>query len=270
MYNPQDTVENNLIKGTGPHVPDNMAEAQTMRYQVMSVLNACPHHVAADFRNISAGVKRWVRRLKARGTDKDHSDFMVSKFQGHMENGLFNVPAADVLDIYDRILQWGSLLDRKRNELRNYFPFPSSGATIPTTALNTTTGPSVYKQSTKQGQRTPKTASTRSPTTGTPANPAYPTCTYCGKVHQPGCGLTSHPDANNNTTIPWSESVNGKAITRLKGPGDSLDIKNRYDTTTGQLVPLDNDTLSKKRKKAYRLRKDLITRLEVRPSTFIT
>ena len=40
MYNPQDTVENNLIKGTRPYVPDNLKEAQTMRYQVMSVLNA--------------------------------------------------------------------------------------------------------------------------------------------------------------------------------------------------------------------------------------
>ena len=47
------------------------------------------------------------------------------------------------------------------------------------------------------------------------------TCTYCGKVHQAGCGLTTHLDANYNTTIPWSESVNGKAITRLKGPGAS-------------------------------------------------
>ena len=45
IYNPQDTVENNIIKGTGPNVQDNMEEAQTMRYQVMSVLNArimCP------------------------------------------------------------------------------------------------------------------------------------------------------------------------------------------------------------------------------------
>ena len=93
MFNPQDTVENNLIKGTGPYVPNNMEEAQTMRYQVMSVLNACPHHVSSDFRNISAGVKRQrVRRLKGKGTDKDHSDFMVRKFQGHMEDGLFHVP----------------------------------------------------------------------------------------------------------------------------------------------------------------------------------
>ena len=97
--------------------------------------------MSADFRNISAGIKRWVRRLKGKGTDKDHSDFMVSKFQGHMEDGLFHAPVADILDIYDRIIQWGSLLDRKRNELRNYFPSPTGGATIPVTALNTTTGP---------------------------------------------------------------------------------------------------------------------------------
>ena len=39
-YNTQDTVENNLIKGTGHYVPDNMEEARTMRFQVMSILNA--------------------------------------------------------------------------------------------------------------------------------------------------------------------------------------------------------------------------------------
>ena len=37
MYNAQNTVENNLIKGTGHYVPDDMDEAQ-MRFQVMSVL----------------------------------------------------------------------------------------------------------------------------------------------------------------------------------------------------------------------------------------
>ena len=34
MYNPQDTVENNLVKGSGHYVPDNMDEMQTMRFQV--------------------------------------------------------------------------------------------------------------------------------------------------------------------------------------------------------------------------------------------
>ena len=106
-------------------------------------------HVSADFKNISAGIKRWVRRLKFKGTDKD-SDFTVSKFQGHMEDGLFHKPVADVLDIADRILQWGSLMDRKRNELRNYFPSPTimSGVTVPyikVTDLNTKAGASAYK-----------------------------------------------------------------------------------------------------------------------------
>ena len=72
MYNPPDTVENNLITGTGHYVPDDMDEAQTMRFQVMSVLTAYPNHVSSDFRNISNGVKRWTRRLKGEGTDKDH------------------------------------------------------------------------------------------------------------------------------------------------------------------------------------------------------
>ena len=57
MYNAQDTVENNLIKGTGHYVPDDMDEAQTMRFQVMSVLTACSTRVSSDFRNISNGVK---------------------------------------------------------------------------------------------------------------------------------------------------------------------------------------------------------------------
>ena len=102
MYDPQDTVENNLINGPGSLCSRQQEEAQTMRFQVMSVLTDCPHHVSADFRNISAGVKRWVR-LKGKGNG---SDFMVSKFQCHMEDGLFHVPVADVLGIYDRILQW--------------------------------------------------------------------------------------------------------------------------------------------------------------------
>ena len=43
-----------------------------------------------------------------------------------MEDGLFHTPVTDVQDTGDRILQWGSILDRKRNKLRNYFPSPTS------------------------------------------------------------------------------------------------------------------------------------------------
>ena len=107
-YNTQDTVENNLIKGTGHYVPDNMEEAQTMRFKVMSILNACPHSVSSDFRNIITGVKRWARRLRGKGDDKEHCDFMMRKFQCHMEDGLFHTPVADNIDVGDRILQWGS------------------------------------------------------------------------------------------------------------------------------------------------------------------
>jgi len=38
MYNPQDTT---------------MKEAQTMRFQVMLILSACPHNVTSDFHNIN-------------------------------------------------------------------------------------------------------------------------------------------------------------------------------------------------------------------------
>ena len=33
MRDPQDTVENNLMKGTGNYVPDNVEEVQTMRFR---------------------------------------------------------------------------------------------------------------------------------------------------------------------------------------------------------------------------------------------
>ena len=66
MYNPQDTVENNLIKGTGHYIPDDMDEAQTMRFQVMSVLTVCPIHVLSDFWNISDGVKDELDASRAR------------------------------------------------------------------------------------------------------------------------------------------------------------------------------------------------------------
>ena len=77
MYNPPDTVENNLITGIGHYVPDDLDEVQTMRFQVISVLTARPHHVSSHFWNISIGVKRWTR------------------------------PLTDIQDVGDRILQQG-------------------------------------------------------------------------------------------------------------------------------------------------------------------
>ena len=50
---------------------------------------------------------------------------------------------------------------------------------------------------------------TTTTTTGTPNKTGYPACTYCGKGHPGNFGLTSHLDANQNTAIPWCESVEG-------------------------------------------------------------
>ena len=44
-----------------------------------------------------------VVKAITQGNDKDHCDFMVSKFQYHMEDGLFHTPVTDILDIGDRI-----------------------------------------------------------------------------------------------------------------------------------------------------------------------
>ena len=80
MYNPQDTVENNLIKGTGYYVPDDMDEAQTMRFHVMSVLTACPIHMSSDFRNISDGVKDGHVALRARVLIRNIATFSYSRY----------------------------------------------------------------------------------------------------------------------------------------------------------------------------------------------
>ena len=94
-----------------PYVPDNMEMAQTMRFQVMSTLTACL--AVSDFRNISGSQ---TMGAKGKSNDKDHHG--DGKFQCHMEGGLFHAPMADVLDIGDLIVKWGSLLlDRKCNEL---------------------------------------------------------------------------------------------------------------------------------------------------------
>ena len=58
----------------------------------------------------------------------------------------------------------------------------------------------------------------------------------------------SHPDANQNTAIPWKDSPTGKAIIRLKGAGATLEIQNRYDPITHRMVPLDHDNLTNLRK----------------------
>ena len=81
---------------------------------------------------------------------------------------------------------------------------------------------------------------------GPPTNTVDP-WTYCGKVHPVGCVLKSHPDANQNTVIPWKDSPT-KAIIRLKGADATLEIQNRCDPITQWVVPLDHDNLTNLRK----------------------
>ena len=48
-YNFEDTFENNLFTITGPFVPDDMEGAQTMRFQIMKLLKACPTNDACAY-----------------------------------------------------------------------------------------------------------------------------------------------------------------------------------------------------------------------------
>jgi hypothetical protein len=139
-FNFEDTFENNLFKITGPFVPDNMEEAQTMPFQVMILLKACLSSVTKNIRNVVMGVRRWTKRLRGKGNDHAWSDFMVSKFQHHMEEGSYNRPLSDIEEIGDRVLQWGSHLDKKRVELRQYFPPSQTSNNNPSTSMYGPTG----------------------------------------------------------------------------------------------------------------------------------
>ena len=102
-YNFEDTFENNLFKITG-FSPDNMEEVQTMRFQIMKLLKACPPSVTSDMRNVVTGVRRWAKRLRGKRNDHAWSDFKVSKFKHHMEESSFNCPLSDIEEIGDRVL----------------------------------------------------------------------------------------------------------------------------------------------------------------------
>ena len=110
-----------------------------MRFQIMKMIKACPSSVINDIRNVATGVRRWAKRLRGKGNDKNWSDFMGSKFQHHMEDGSYNRPLSDIEEIGDRVLQWGSHLDKKRVELRQYFP-PSQASGNPSTSTYGQTG----------------------------------------------------------------------------------------------------------------------------------
>jgi len=68
------------------------------------------------------------------------------------------------------------------------------------------------------------------------------------KRHPHGCVLQSHPHANNNPSIAWKDSPSGNAITKIKGPNASLDIRQRLGKSQGILVPIDDILLSELRK----------------------
>ena len=68
------------------------------------------------------------------------------------------------------------------------------------------------------------------------------------KLHPPRCVLRTHPDANTNEKIPLKESVTGRNIIRLKGPGATLDTQQRYDGTSDKMVPVDDAMLQMLRK----------------------
>jgi len=141
-----------------------------------------------------------------------------------------------VEEISNRVLQWGSHLHKKRVEQRQYFP-PSQKSYKMTS--NSPYGPSNNKvnvtgKSTQRAQHSKSTTYITIHCSSPP--PGKEPCLYCGKIHS-GCTLRTHPDANTNEKISWKESVTGKNIIRLKGPGASLNIwQQRYNGVSDRMV----------------------------------
>jgi hypothetical protein len=57
-----------------------------------------------SFVTLITGIKWWARRLRGKGEDTEHCDFMMRKFQCHMEDCLYHTPIADNYDVGYRIL----------------------------------------------------------------------------------------------------------------------------------------------------------------------
>ena len=151
-----------------------------MRFQIMKLLKACPSSVTSDMRNVVTGVCRWAKRLRGKGNDHAWSDFMVSKFQHHMQEGSLNRPLSDIEEIGDRVLQSGSHLDKKRVELRQYFP-PSQ--TSSNTTLTSPYGPANTKVSATGNLRNDSThhgIRRRQCTVPAMSVHRHEPCTYCG------------------------------------------------------------------------------------------
>jgi len=52
------------------------------------------------------------------------------------------------------------------------------------------------------------------------------------------CGLRTHPDANDDTTIEWADSKIGKAILAAGFGKGGIEMRMRWDAASKQLVPL--------------------------------
>ena len=53
------------------------------------------------------------------------------------------------------------------------------------------------------------------------------------------CGLRTHPDANDDTTIEWADSKIGKAILAAGDGKGGIEMRMRWDAASKQLVPLE-------------------------------
>jgi hypothetical protein len=60
----QDTLTNNLLKVSGPYIPDTIQDAVAMHHKVMELLPHCPRDRKDNIARIRDHVIRWTKRLK--------------------------------------------------------------------------------------------------------------------------------------------------------------------------------------------------------------
>ena len=229
MYNFEDTFENKLFKIMGAFVPDNMEEAQTMRFQILKLLKACPSSVTSDIRNVITvhddGGNIYV------ANDHAWSDFMVSKLQHHREAGSYN-----------HLLNYGNISLHLKRLIRHR-------------TLHTVLH--IIRQSTQRDNQP------NNPThQGIPNRPrTVPrmlvhrlqaqnhVCTVVRCILQDLPCVHIQMPTRIYICISWKESVTGSNIIRLKRPSAILDIQELYDGASDRMVPVYDATQQILRKK---------------------
>ena len=167
-----------------------------------------------------------AKRLRGKGNDHAvWSDFMVSKFQHHSEEGSYN-RLWQILRKLTTALCNGVPTSTKTVNISLHLNHPL----VRRTPLHMVLPVPLRKGSQQASRRNEwRVHGILYPPHTVRHLWAYLQYTYCGKMHPPGCALRAHSDAK------WKESVTGRHIIRLKGLSATLDIQQWYDGASDKM-----------------------------------